>query len=114
MNNAADVWPIVLRILRENYNLPEVAIDTWFADIRVAKIENDTVSLIVPLPFKISTIMTHHKDNLTGALSDVFGVPMQFELFSEEEYEGTAVPIVPDFSNYDEYSFEKFIVGASI
>ena len=113
MNNAADVWPIVLRILKEKYLIPEVAIDTWFADIRVAGIQNDTVSLIVPLPFKIGTIMTHHKDNLAGALSDVFGVPMQFELFSEEEYEGKALPIVPDLSNYDEYSFDKFIVGAS-
>ena len=113
MNNAADVWPIVLRILRENYNLPEVAIDTWFSDIRVAKIENNVISLIVPMPFKINTIMNHHKNNLTGALTDVFGVPMEFELFSEEEYEGYALPIIPDFSNYDEYSFDKFIVGAS-
>ena len=113
MNNAADVWPIVLRVLRENYNIPEVAIDTWFSDIRVAKLEKDTISLVVPLAFKIATIMSHHKNTLTNALTDVFGVPMKFELISEEEFEGNLIPIVPDFSNYDEYSFEKFIVGAS-
>jgi len=113
MNNAADVWKSVMRLMKDKYELSEIAITTWFDDIRAAKLEGDTLILVTPHEFKQNVIMRTHNDMITNAVSELFGVPMKFELFTEDEYEGTTASIIPDFSNYDEYSFEKFIVGSS-
>ncbi len=113
MNNAADIWRIAYRVLQDELNILSTTLETWFEDIRAAKFENNTLTLVTPFPFKKSVLMEHHQKTIKEALFRVFSKEVDFELLTEEEYEGKIAPIIPDFSNYDEYSFEKFVVGAS-
>lgn len=113
MNNAADIWKSVLRILKEQFEMSDITLQTWFEDIRASELRDNTLILVTPAEFKKNVILTHHKQKVTDALFALFSVPMQFELYTEDEFEGTLAPIIPNFSNYEEYSFEKFIVGSS-
>lgn len=113
MNNAADVWKSVLRILKDEFGLTDITLTTWFNDIRASELKNDTLVLVTPAEFKKETVERHYTDKINEALFALFSVPMKFELYTEEEFEGTLAPVMPNFSNYDEYSFEKFVVGSS-
>ena len=113
MNNAADIWKSVYRVLQDELKISSTTLTTWFEDIRAAKFEDNTLTLVTPAEFKKDVILRLHRQTILDALFLVFSVEIDFELFTEEEYEGDIAPIIPNFSNYEEYSFEKFVVGAS-
>ena len=113
MNNAADVLKRVLQIMKEEYGLLEVTIQTWFEDIRAVELRDDCLVLVTPADYKKTTIEKYYTQKINDALFALFSVPMKFAIYTEDEYEGSLSPETQTFSNYDEYSFEKFIVGSS-
>lgn len=111
MNNATDVWASVLDILKNEFAFSTTTLNTWFVDARAVSFENDTLVVTTPTEFKKDIIISHYKENIEKALFSLFSVPMKFELFTEEELSSDEPE--EDGSFFSEYTFEKFIVGAS-
>lgn len=113
MNNAADVWASVLHILKNKLELTDVSLETWFSGLRAAELREDTLVLIASNEFKKKTIMQYYTEKVREALFMLFSVPMSFVIYTEEEYDGELAPATQEFSNYEEYSFDTFVVGNS-
>ena len=113
MKNAADIWNVVLRVMKENLKVSQTTLNTWFDDIEAVEFSDNTLLLLSSAAFKRDTILRNYSKILTDALFEVFSVPVEFKLLTQDEYKrdknspSKALPI--DF----EYSFEKFIVGNS-
>ena len=113
MNNAADIWKVVLQVMKENLNISQTTINTWFDDIEAVEFSDNTLLLLTTADFKRGAILQNYSKMLKDALFEVFSVPVEFNLLTRDEYEKsnkaqpTSVPI--DY----EFSFEKFIVGNS-
>ncbi len=113
MNNAADIWNSVLRVMREDLKMSQTTLDTWFDDIEAVDFSDNSLLLLTSAPFKKDVILRVHSQKILDALFAIFSAPIEFKLETREEYEknnkapSKAIPI--DY----EYSFEKFIVGNS-
>ncbi len=113
MNNATDVWSSVIEIMRNELGMSNTTISTWFNDTRAISLENDTLLLVTPAPFKRDVILRLHSDKIEQALQSLFSAPMKFTLLTEDELatepeKTTAAPY-----ESEEYSFESFVVGES-
>ncbi|MBR5543487.1 MAG: chromosomal replication initiator protein DnaA [Oscillospiraceae bacterium] len=113
MNNAADIWKSVYRVMKEELQISSTTLETWFDDMRGAKFENNILTLVTGAEFKKDVVLRIHTDTVKKALFILFSKEIGFEILTEPEFEGYIAPETPNFSNYDEYSFEKFVVGAS-
>ncbi|MBQ5777598.1 MAG: chromosomal replication initiator protein DnaA [Oscillospiraceae bacterium] len=113
MNNAADIWKVVLQVMKENLKISQTTINTWFDDIEAVEFSDNSLLLLTSADFKRGAILQNYSKMIKDALFEVFSVPVEFNLLTRDEYEKSnkaqpaAVPI--DY----EFSFEKFIVGNS-
>ncbi len=115
MNDASYIWESVLRIMREELGISTTTINTWFTDISAKSFSEKNLVITTPDEMKRDIILSLHADKIKEALFKLFSVESTFELLTEEEFSSKSdVKEVPEFiSKADEYSFEKFIVGAS-
>lgn len=113
MNNAADIWTGVLRYMQNELNLTTTTIDTWFYDMTAAKFENNLLTLVTTADFKKDIILANYTDRINTALEAIFSAPVRFELYTQDEFEGPAIVSSTPVSNYEEYSFDTFVVGSA-
>ena len=113
MNNAADIWTGVLRYMQNELNLTTTTIDTWFYDMTAAKFENNLLTLVTTADFKKDIIIKNYTDRINTALEAIFSAPVRFELYTQEEFDGPAIANSTPISNYEEYSFDTFVVGSA-
>jgi len=109
MNNAADVWVSVLRILKDNLETTDTALKAWFSDIEASELRDDTLVLVTPTEFKKETIERNYTKMINDALFSLFSVPIKFEL----RIKGKNTKTLRPEPIYSEYTFDKFIVGSS-
>jgi len=109
MNNAADVWVSVLRILKDDFEMTDTALKAWFSDIEASELRDDTLVLVTPTEFKKETIERNYTKMINDALFSLFSVPIKFEL----RIKGKNTKTLRPEPIYSEYTFDKFIVGSS-
>ncbi len=113
MKTAADIWKVVLRVMQEKHHVSQTTINTWFDDMDVVDFSDNTVLFTTTSSFKKDKILRNYTKVLNEALFEVFSLPVEFKILTQEEYKesnSSSSDVIPiDF----EYSFEKFIVGGS-
>ncbi len=112
MNSAVEIWKNILFLL-ENEMTP-TAISTWFRDIEPVVLEKDRFVLCCPTDFKRDIITSRYLPTLEDAFYELFAEKIRVEIISPTEratIDDKMEPLSPSIK--DQYTFDKFVVGAS-
>ena len=110
MNSVADVWKKVLKILSEE--LTETAIITWFEDCSAVELSDGRLFLHTPSVYKKGIIEDRFIGSIKNALNELFSGDFKVVVLDNDGLRAlTEASAEPDYSNANEYTFERFVVG---
>lgn len=103
--------------------LSPVTYDTWFADTRIVKIENNVVTLAVPMHVHKKMLSENYNEMIEEIFTEISGSNFKFDYLTEDEItenitidtENIGVPSISTFETNlkPNYTFDNFIVGES-
>lgn len=115
MNSAAEIWFNVLPLLKQD--LTETAISTWFSGVVPLELEGNRLVLSHPETFKANIIRTRYLDQLKKALYELFASDIDVIVLDAVEAAKFQAHTPSQSANIlmgsDEYTFDRFVVGAS-
>ena len=112
MNSAADVWNRVLNIL--SADLTTTAISTWFDDCRAVGMSGSRLFLHTPSVFKKSIIEGRFSGSINAALGELFSGGFDVVILDDDGLNAWKdAAEETDYSGFEEYTFENFVVGNS-
>ena len=112
MKSADDVWKKVLDILSED--LTATAISTWFKDCRAVELSNSRLFIHTPSVLKKGVIESRFIGSINNALSELFSGDFDVIVLDDDGLRAlTESSSRYEYSNVEEYTFERFIVGSS-
>ncbi len=111
MDSVEDIWSGVLDILKGQ--LSPVAINTWFSDCRVLRVDETRMTLCVPSDFRRGVIATRFVVSIKEALREIFACDMEVELVGEADVPQSPAQVRPSPMELEEFTFDTFVVGPS-
>ena len=114
MKSIYDLWDLVIEELKKDVS--HIAIQTWFDDVEVLSLKDQTLSLFSPVKFKRETIEKCYVDKLQKVLRSILSETIEIELLSDDAYQSflSRKDKRPrPLRDSGEYTFDNFIVGES-
>lgn len=114
MNSAAEIWILILDLLKNE--MTPTAVNTWFGDAEPVSLDDSRFVLCSPTEMKRSTIRSFYIPTLERAFQELFSLHIQVEVISPEERSAMAAAVpAPAAGNTvkEQYTFDKFVVGSS-
>ena len=114
MKSINDLWDLVIEELKKDVS--HIAIQTWFDDVEVLSLKDQTLSLYSPVKFKRETIEKCYVDKLQKVLRSILSETIEIELLSEDAYQSflnRKDKRPRPLRDSGEYTFDNFIVGQS-
>ena len=116
MNSPADVWAMVLKLMETE--MTPTTIHTWFDDVQAVSIDANQFVICAPVSFKRDMIADRYTPAIQKALHELFSSDFEVIVIGEEDKNTFVKPDRPaDDSSFlpgtEEYTFERFVVGAS-
>ena len=124
--NLDSIWSNFLNKIKSELN--SLSYNTWFSETKLYKLENNTATIIVPMPIHKKHLLDNYELLIKNTLLDIMGTPYEILLLLnveiEEEKKKEAVLIdnseirktnTPNVNNNlnSKYTFDNFIVGNS-
>ena len=119
--NENQIWNNFLDAIKEK--ISPISYDTWFKDTYIYKIEENKVTVIVPMQLHKKNLSENYKDIIIETFNEITGTNFDFDFLLEEELntkkkiinEEQGVPFNnPEQANLNpNYIFENFVVGTS-
>lgn len=106
MNTFEEVWENVCALCREE--ISSVAYNCWINTLSPVKLKGNVAVISAPTNYQKNLTMSHYKDLLERAFSEVFGFTVTLEVVSEENK-----PVKPIENITESFTFDNFIVGPS-
>ena len=113
MNFPADIWPKVLSLMEGA--MTATTINTWFDDATPVALDANRFVLHTPSNFKRDIIMARYLPVIQKALHELFSADFEVVVLGEGELEDFGKKKTDDvfLPGTEEYTFERFVVGAS-
>ena len=113
MNFPADIWPKVLSLMEGD--MAATTINTWFDDATPVALDANRFVLHTPSNFKRDIIMARYLPVIQKALHELFSADFEVVVLGEGELEDFGKKKTDDvfLPGTEEYTFERFVVGAS-
>ena len=113
MNFPADIWPKVLSLMEGD--MTATTINTWFDDATPVALDANRFVLHTPSNFKRDIIMARYLPVIQKALHELFSADFEVVVLGEGELEDFGKKKTDDvfLPGTEEYTFERFVVGAS-
>lgn len=125
------LWNNFLDKIKEN--ISSLSYETWFKDTKLVSLNDNTATVIVPMPFHKKHLVENYKSIIEDTFCNITGTKFNFNFLLEEEWEaehdtiddiiisnvntsdlGGVINQSPEEANLKpEYSFSNFIVGNS-
>jgi len=110
LNSAQDILTNLLALLEKD--LSQTTISTWFAGTKAVAFQNSTLYITFPNTFSKEMVETRYLSMMEDRLLDMFSFPVKAVIMTEDEaggmdFEGNSSP------EYEEFTFEHFVVGPS-
>jgi chromosomal replication initiator protein len=130
------LWNNFLNKIKEN--ISSLSYETWFKDTRLASLNDNVATVIVPMPFHKKHLVENYKSIIEKTFSSLTGTNFNFDFLLEEEWQDKKTDFVTateekiddakvenksidrdiiqncDDANLNkDYVFDSFIVGAS-
>ena len=109
-----DLWDLVIEELKNDVS--HIAIQTWFDDVEVLSLKDQTLSLYSPVKFKRETIEKCYVDKLQKVLRSILSETIEIDLLSDDAYQtflSRKDKRPRPLRDSGEYTFDNFIVGES-
>jgi chromosomal replication initiator protein len=120
MDNS-QLWNLFLNRIKEE--LSPVTYDTWFSETKIDHINDNIVTLIVPMHVHKKMLSENYNEMIEEIFTEVSGSNFKFEYLTEDEVkenitiktEEIGVPAITNFESNlkPNYTFDNFIVGES-
>ena len=113
-------WPTVLEKIKEDYALTNVSFNTWIQPLNIQKVENGSVTFIVPdgdiainiLSRKYTLIIKVAIEEVTGLSLDIHYVSPDQSTVKEEKQDAIESAIARA-NLTQKYTFDTFVVGSN-
>ena len=124
--NLDSIWSNFLNKIKSELN--SLSYNTWFSETKLYKLENNTATIIVPMPIHKKHLLDNYEILIKNTLLDIMGTPYEILLLLNEEIEEERKkeaalmdnseikkPNTPNVNNNlnSKYTFDNFIVGNS-
>ena len=122
-----EIWKQFLEIIKKDLN--PISFNTWFEDTKLYKIDDETITLEVPMAIHKKMILTNYKDLVSDIFTEITGVEKKIECLLKEEINSKVDKLVNDISdetvdndedidNFESnlkpnLTFDNFVVGDS-
>lgn len=111
MNSPSDIWSRVLKIL-ENEMTP-TAVSTWFDDCRAVDMTDTHFVIHTPSDFKKDIICRRYSEPVKAALREIFSGDYELVVLGEGELDTYEKRKMPASADFNDFTFERFVVGNS-
>ena len=113
MYSSAYVWAKILIYLEEN--LTSTLVSTWFDDVEVVELTEESLILYAPDEFRRDIIVRRCTEYVHDALKKLFDSDAKLKVLGKEEYEAykTQGKQTPGMDFNPQFTFDNFIVGPS-
>lgn len=113
-------WPTILEKIKEDYALTNVSFNTWIQPLNIQKVENGSVTFIVPdgdiainiLSRKYTLIIKVAIEEVTGLSLDIHYVSPDQSTVKEEKQDAIESAIARA-NLTQKYTFDTFVVGSN-
>ncbi len=122
-----EIWKKFLEIIKKNLN--PISFTTWFEDTKLYKIDDETITLEVPMALHKKMILTNYNDLVSDTFTEITGVERKIECLLRDEIDSKVDKLVnsisEDIVDNDEVidnfesnlkpnlTFDNFVVGDS-
>ena len=113
-------WPVILEKIRQDHGLTQISYTSWFEPLKIQKVENGTVTFLVPDGIMAINILNKkYTLPIRVAIAEVTGLSLDIRYVSPEENEYAAARTheaenaVLRAGLDPRYTFEKFVVGGN-
>ncbi len=112
MHVPADLWAKILSLMEQD--MTATTINTWFDDAQAVALEDSRFVLYTPSGFKRDIIASRYLPAVQKALRELFSADFEVVVLGEGELESFSETADTAFlPGTEEYTFERFVVGAS-
>ena len=112
MHVPADLWAKILSLMEQD--MTDTTINTWFDDAQAVALEDSRFVLYTPSGFKRDIIASRYLPAVQKALRELFSADFEVVVLGEGELESFSETADTAFlPGTEEYTFERFVVGAS-
>lgn len=114
METINQMWEGVLAYLRGLEDLSEPGYNVWIKAIEPRAIEENSFVVYVPSNLQRNIIKTNYAPLIKEAFMQVFALPLELTIITDEDLKSEASPITDANENFHfEYTFDNFVVGSS-
>lgn len=121
-------WDQILEILKTEYDISEIAINTWLSPLGVYSVDGNNLTLSYSdNNMKLSYVLSKYKDFIKMAINDVVEQEFNINICSLKSLKENNTNLTPDINNtsavYEQklsysninqkYTFDSFIVGSN-
>ena len=113
-------WPAVLDRIREDYALTNVSFNTWILPLKIQKVENGVVTLLVPDgEIAINILTRKYTLPIRVSIEEVTGLSLEVRYVSpdmsapEEQRNDAMESAIARANLTQKYSFDTFVVGSN-
>ena len=122
-----EIWKKFLEIIKKDLN--PISFNTWFEETKLYKIDDETITLEVPMALHKKMILTNYNDLVSDTFTEITGVERKIECLLRDEIDSKVDKLVnsisEDIVDNDEVidnfesnlkpnlTFDNFVVGDS-
>ena len=118
MDKIIEKWGEILEKIKSEYNLSDVSFKTWLEPLSVKKVENSTITILVPSEkIGLEYIRKKYTLPIKSAVSDIIGEDYEVVFVSPEEQDNTVESVQQSYEYIPglnpRYTFDTFVVGSN-
>jgi len=118
-------WDSIKETIRKEYDLSDISYMTWIQPLKFHKLENNTVTIIIPLDqsHALNYISSKYKSYFQVTISEMIGNTVDISFILEKDVAKEQSPGVPSKPVYNimyenanlnpKYKFDTFVVGSN-
>ena len=122
-----EIWKKFLEIIKKDLN--PISFNTWFEETKLYKIDDETITLEVPMALHKKMILTNYNDLVSDTFTEITGVERKIECLLRDEIDSKVDKLVNNISedtvdndevidNFESnlksnLTFDNFVVGDS-
>ncbi len=127
MNEIKDKWDEIKEIVRREYDLTEISYNTWIAPLKLHKVENNIVTILIPseqahaLNYISNKYKSYFQVTISELMNHTYDISFLLEKDTDTEANSEMSPVSKGISNINyenanlnsKYKFNTFVVGSN-
>ena len=127
MNEIKDKWDEIKEIVRREYDLTEISYNTWIAPLKLHKVENNVVTILIPseqahaLNYISNKYKSYFQVTISELMNHTYDISFLLEKDTDIDQNSEMSPVSKGISNINyenanlnsKYKFDTFVVGSN-